>query len=120
MAQDEQAHGQAQAPRRKLRESRAFITEAYTIWASLQVRSSARPSSRPPDSRLTWSRLDPQRIVADYEAAAIAEYGAHGSAAAPPPEQVQYYARVCRLYRDTVLKQLPLIHVRSPVKRSLM
>lgn len=37
----------------------------------------------------------------------------------PPPEQEQYYARVCRLYRDALVKQLPLIKVRSAASLSL-
>ncbi|GAA5988849.1 hypothetical protein JCM10908_006197 [Rhodotorula pacifica] len=76
----------AKQPAVKLKESRQFIIETYTLWASLQ------------------------RIVADYEAAAIAEYGLQGGGGVPPPEQVQYYARVCRLYRDAIIKQLPTIN----------
>ncbi|KAG0658580.1 hypothetical protein C6P46_005700 [Rhodotorula mucilaginosa] len=53
--------------RGKLKESRQFIIETYTVWASLQ------------------------RIVADYETEAIAQHGLQ--AGIPPPEQVQYYAR---------------------------
>lgn len=35
-----------------------------------------------------------------------------GGAALPSPEQVQYYGRVSRLYREAIVHQLPLIQVR--------
>ncbi|GAA5864380.1 hypothetical protein JCM3774_002771 [Rhodotorula dairenensis] len=86
-AADAAARGDGKRPQpaaAKLKESRQFVIETYTVWASLQ------------------------RIVADYETAAITEQGLN--AGVPPPEQVQYYARVSRLYRDAILKQLPLVH----------
>ncbi|TNY21129.1 Biotin/lipoyl attachment:Carbamoyl-phosphate synthase subunit L [Rhodotorula diobovata] len=67
-----------------LKESRKFITDTYTIWASLQ------------------------RIVQEYDAAQDDLYGP-GGAGVPPPAQVQYYGRVSRLYREAIVHQLPLI-----------
>ncbi|BGP42672.1 hypothetical protein JCM10449v2_006684 [Rhodotorula kratochvilovae] len=71
------AHPQGQPP---LKESRKFITDTYTIWASLQ----------------------------EYEADQADLYGP-GGAGVPPPEQVQSYSRVSRLYREAIVHQLPLI-----------
>ena len=99
----------------KLYESRQFIIETYTVWASLQVSSPfnlALPLSLPSSSSLTCFPSLPQRIVADYKTEAIAQHGLQ--AGIPPPAQVQYYARVCRLYKEAIVKQLALIKVRSP------
>lgn len=49
--------------------------------------------------------------MADYETEAIAQHGLQ--AGIPPPEQVQYYARVCRLYKEAIVKQIALIKARS-------
>ncbi|EGU11060.1 Biotin/lipoyl attachment:Carbamoyl-phosphate synthase subunit L [Rhodotorula toruloides ATCC 204091] len=76
-----------------LKESRRLIADAYTIFASLQ------------------------RIVAQYEQSAQSLFGVEGGGV-PPPEQVQYYARVCRLYRDALVKQLPLIKNDSTLSAS--
>ncbi|BGP26904.1 hypothetical protein JCM10295v2_005866 [Rhodotorula toruloides] len=76
-----------------LKESRRLIADAYTIFASLQ------------------------RIVAQYEQSAQSLFGVEGGGV-PPPEQVQYYARVCRLYRDALVKQLPLIKNDSALSTS--
>ncbi|KAL7343530.1 Biotin/lipoyl attachment:Carbamoyl-phosphate synthase subunit L [Rhodotorula toruloides] len=76
-----------------LKESRRLIADAYTIFASLQ------------------------RIVAQYEQSAQSLFGVAGGGV-PPPEQVQYYARVCRLYSDALVKQLPLIKNDSALSAS--
>ncbi|GAA6038252.1 hypothetical protein JCM8097_003905 [Rhodosporidiobolus ruineniae] len=70
-----------------LQESRQFLSDTYTLWASLQ------------------------KIVDDYEATAPATLSHLGRAVLepPPPEQVAYYGRVARLYRDAIAKQLPLV-----------
>ncbi|GAA5896654.1 hypothetical protein JCM8208_004256 [Rhodotorula glutinis] len=67
-----------------LKESRKFTTDTYTIWAALQ------------------------RIVQQNNADQDDVYGP-GGAAVPSPEQVQYYGRVSRLYREAIVHQLPLI-----------
>ncbi|GAA5942978.1 hypothetical protein JCM3775_000221 [Rhodotorula graminis] len=67
-----------------LKESRTFITDTYTIWASLQ------------------------RIVQQNNADQDDVYGP-GGAPVPTPDQVQYYGRVSRLYREAIVQQLPLI-----------
>ncbi|GAA5836589.1 hypothetical protein JCM9279_000436 [Rhodotorula babjevae] len=67
-----------------LKEPRKFITDTYTIWASLQ------------------------RIVQQNNADQDDVYGP-GGAGVPSTEQVQYYGRVSRLYREAIVHQLPLI-----------
>ncbi|BGP19179.1 hypothetical protein JCM10213v2_007266 [Rhodosporidiobolus nylandii] len=71
----------AKAP---LTESREFITEAYTVWASLQ------------------------KIVEEYESTAPTSGFRIGRNVpeAPPAEQVAYYGRVCGLYREVIVKEL--------------
>ncbi|GAA5853785.1 hypothetical protein JCM8547_007448 [Rhodosporidiobolus lusitaniae] len=68
-------------------ESRAFLTQSYTTWASLQ------------------------KIVDEYESTAPLSGFRIGRNVPepPPPEQVQYYGRVCQLYRESLAQQLPLI-----------
>ncbi|GAA5860731.1 hypothetical protein JCM1840_001945 [Sporobolomyces johnsonii] len=81
-------------------ESRDFIAHTYTLFASLQ------------------------KIVHDYEADANADPAnflrAHASNVPQPPEpeQVQYYARVSRLYRQAIVKQLPLIEANPSLSPS--
>ncbi|GAA5887149.1 hypothetical protein JCM5296_001611 [Sporobolomyces johnsonii] len=83
-----------------LKESRDFIAHTYTLFASLQ------------------------KIVHDYEAEANADPAnflrAHASNVPQPPEpeQVQYYARVSRLYRQAIVKQLPLIEANPSLSPS--
>ncbi|GAA5910172.1 hypothetical protein JCM6882_001763, partial [Rhodosporidiobolus microsporus] len=70
-----------------LQESRQFISDTYTVWASLQ------------------------KIVEEYESTAPTSGFRIGRSVPepPPPEQVQYYGRVCGLYRETIAKQLPVV-----------
>ncbi|GAA5821729.1 hypothetical protein JCM11251_000992 [Rhodosporidiobolus azoricus] len=78
---------QPQRAKQHLQEARAFVSEAYTVWASLQ------------------------KIVEEYEATApTSGFRLGRNVPEPPPaEQVQYYGRVCKLYRETIAKQLPLV-----------